>query len=68
MKELNRPVSLKPIGEDRAVLFCTSENERQFILRRAEGISGDLIEKLCPWRAELHWDEPHAAALMCGFS
>ncbi|KAK9143457.1 hypothetical protein Syun_012857 [Stephania yunnanensis] len=40
---LNRPTSLKSIGEDRAILFCSSDAERMRIIHRLESIGGDLV-------------------------
>ncbi|KAK9145733.1 hypothetical protein Sjap_005636 [Stephania japonica] len=51
-KELNRSASLKPLGEDRVVLFCTSEIERDKLLTRTVAIVGDLIDKACTWKPE----------------
>ncbi|KAK9141880.1 hypothetical protein Syun_011280 [Stephania yunnanensis] len=54
---LNRPTSLKAIGEDRAILFCSSEAERMRIIHRLESIGGDLVASTTPWKLELHWED-----------
>ncbi|KAK9166533.1 hypothetical protein Scep_001724 [Stephania cephalantha] len=57
-KELQRRVSLKPEGEERALLFCTTEQERGRISVKVVAIGRDLFEKAISWRPELHWEEP----------
>ncbi|KAK9110285.1 hypothetical protein Sjap_018345 [Stephania japonica] len=67
-KELNRSASLKPLGEDRAVLFCTSEIERDKLLTRTAVIGGDLIDKACTWKPEVHWEERRWGGANCWIS
>ncbi|KAK9138616.1 hypothetical protein Sjap_009210 [Stephania japonica] len=67
-KELNLSVSLKPLGEDRAVLFCTSEIERDKLLTRTAAIGGDLIDKACTWKPEVHWEERRWGGANCWIS
>ncbi|KAK9135498.1 hypothetical protein Syun_014828 [Stephania yunnanensis] len=57
MKELNNQVGFKPIGEDMALLFCTSLNERDQITQNALTIGGHLISKITPWKEDTHWLE-----------
>ncbi|KAK9147774.1 hypothetical protein Scep_006531 [Stephania cephalantha] len=65
---LNRPTSLKSIGEDRAILFCSSEAERMRIIHQLDLIGGDLVASATPWKPELHWEDRKWGGVNCWIS
>ncbi|KAK9145582.1 hypothetical protein Sjap_005485 [Stephania japonica] len=50
-----RKVRLEPVGEDRAILFCTWTVERDLVVTAEDAIGGDLVALITPWKPDLHW-------------
>ncbi|KAK9085252.1 hypothetical protein Sjap_025663 [Stephania japonica] len=56
-KDFQRNINLKQIGDDRVVLFCRSEVEKDMLLLQAVRIAGDLIADIRALGPELHWKD-----------
>ncbi|KAK9087835.1 hypothetical protein Syun_030229 [Stephania yunnanensis] len=65
---LNRPTTLKSIGEDRAILFCSSRAKRMRIIHRLDSIGGDLVASATQWKLELHWEDRKWGGVNCWIS
>lgn len=54
---LQRRIPLLPVGEDRAILICDTEEEKRRLLNEAKLVGGEFIAKILAWQPELHWSE-----------
>ncbi|KAK9094733.1 hypothetical protein Scep_026202 [Stephania cephalantha] len=51
---LKKAITLQPFGEDRAISYCNSVEEKSLILKQGKLIGGALIDKVENWNLAHH--------------